>query len=44
MKSAYNSVYIQIETVNFAFAKHAIIVCFYLCSSVQEIAMPNAKY
>jgi len=39
MKIAYNSAYDQIETFNFTFAEQAIVVCFYLCSNFQEIAM-----
>jgi len=44
MRIAYNYAYVQIETVNFTFAQQAVIVYFYLCSNVQEIAVPNAKY
>ena len=44
MKIAYNSAYVQIETVNFTFTQQTVIVYFYLYSNVQEIAMPNAKY
>jgi len=41
MKIAYNSAYVQIENLNFTFARQAVIVYFYLCSNFQEIAMPN---
>jgi len=44
MKIVYNSAYIQIEMFNFTFAKQAITVYVYLCFSLQEIAMPTAKY
>jgi len=44
MKIAYNSAYVQLETVNFTFNRQAIIVHFYLCSNFQEIAMLKAKY
>jgi len=44
MKIAYNSAYVEIETLNFTFARQAVIVYFYRCSNFQEIAMPNAKY
>jgi len=44
MKIAYNSAYFQMETLNFAFARQAIIVYFYFCSNFQEIAMLNARY
>jgi len=44
MGIAYNFSYIQIETVNFIFAQQAVIVYFYLCSNIQEIAVPNDKY
>ena len=33
MKIAYNSAYVQIETVNFTFAQQAVIVYFYICSN-----------
>jgi len=42
MKIAYNSAYVQIETLNFTFAQQAVIVYFYVCS--KKITMPNAKY
>ena len=44
MKIAYNSAYIQIETLNFIFIRQAVIVYFCLCSIFQEIIMPIAKY
>jgi len=43
MKIACNSAYVQTETLNLTFAQQAVIVYFYLCSSFQEIAMPNAN-
>ena len=42
MKIAYNSAYIQIETLNFTFAWQAIIVYFYVSSNFQKIAILNA--
>ena len=33
MKIAYNSAYIQKETLNFIFARQAVIAYFYLCSN-----------
>jgi len=44
MKIAYNSAYVQVESVNFTFAQQAVIVYFYRCSNFQEIAMLSAKY
>jgi len=44
MKTAYNSTYLETETLNFTFAWQAVIVYFYLCSNFQEITMLNAKY
>jgi len=44
MKIVYNSACVQIETFTFTFTQQAIIVYVYLCSTFQEIAMPNAKY
>jgi len=44
MKIAYNSAYVQIETVNFTSAQQANIVHFYISSNVQESATLNIKY
>jgi len=35
MKIAYNSAYLQMETLNFTFVWQAIIAYFYLCSNCQ---------
>ena len=45
MKIAYNTAYVQIETVNFTFAQPSkLSLCiFYICSNFQDIAMPNVK-
>jgi len=40
MTIAYNSAYVQTETLNFTFAQQDVIVC----SNFQDIAMPDAKY
>jgi len=42
MKIAYNSAYVQIETFNFTFTQHIIIVYGCFCANFQEIAKPNA--
>jgi len=43
MKIAYNSAYIQTETISFTFAWQASILYFYLCSNFQEITMLKAN-
>jgi len=44
MKTAYNSAYVQTETLNFTFVRQVVIVYFCLSSIFQEIAIQNAKY
>jgi len=39
IKIAYNSAYIQIETLKFTFAHQAVIVYFYICSNFQEFEL-----
>jgi len=44
MKIAHNSAYVRIETFDFTFTQHAIIVYVYLCSNFQEIAPRRMSY
>jgi len=37
MKIAYNSAHVQTETLNFTFARQAVIVYFYICSNQRPI-------